>query len=145
MTLPDFAWGALGAAVSWPIVEFVARPFRQFFDIRRQVNRCLVMYGNVRARDSINQKGKRKPNELPTADGARLTEAENTFRGLAADMRAFANGEPAANRAVKLLGYDANKIASALIGLSSNIGTAGQAKADAKYEVERLLGIRSVE
>ena len=60
-------------------------------------------------------------------------------------MRAFANGEPAANRAVKLLGYDANKIASALIGLSSNIGTAGQAKADAKYEVERLLGIRSVE
>ena len=50
MTLPNFVWGVLGAAVTWPVVEFVARPFRQFYDIRRQVNRCLVMYGNVGAR-----------------------------------------------------------------------------------------------
>jgi len=42
VTVPDFVWGALGAAVSWPIIEFVARPFRQFFDIRRRVAHDLV-------------------------------------------------------------------------------------------------------
>ena len=44
MTLPDFVWGTIGAAVSWPLFEFLARPLRQFFDIRRQVARCLAEY-----------------------------------------------------------------------------------------------------
>jgi hypothetical protein len=135
----------LGAAVAWPVVEFVARPFRQFYDIRRQVNRCLVMYGNVSARSVIDQRGKRKAIDLSREENDRLVEAQIALRGLAADMRAFANGEYLANLAVKAFGYDANKIASALISYSNNIVAAGQAKADAGNRVERLLGIRSIE
>ncbi|MGB9065213.1 MAG: hypothetical protein WCC80_17820, partial [Pseudolabrys sp.] len=113
MTLPNFVWGALGASVAWPVV--VARPFRQFYDIRRQVNRCLVMHANVGARAAINQRGKSKATDLPKEEDDRLTEAQTALRGLAADMRAFANGEYLGNLAVKAVGYDPNKIASALI------------------------------
>jgi len=145
VTLPDFVWGALGAAVAWPVVEFVARPFRQFYDMRRQVNRCLVMYANVGARSVINQQGLQKSTDLSTEEDDRLVEAQTALRGLAADMRAFANGEYLANLAVKAFGYDANKTASALISYSHSIAVAGQAKADASNQIERLLGIRSIE
>ena len=60
-------------------------------------------------------------------------------------MRAFANGEYLGNLAVKAVGYDPNKIASALIGYSNNIAVSGQAKADVSALVERLLHIRSIE
>lgn len=145
MTLPDFVWGAIGAAVSWPVVEFVARPFRQFYDIRRQTNRCLVMYANVSAHSVINQRGEQKSTDPTPEEVDRLVEAQTALRGLAADMRAFANGEYLANLAVKAFGYDANKIASALISYSHNIAVAGQAKADASNRIECLLGIRSIE
>jgi hypothetical protein len=145
VTLPDFVWGVIGASVAWPVVEFVARPFQQFYDIRRQVNRCLVMYGNVGARSAINPQGEWKAIDLPKEEDDRLVEAQTALRGLAADMRAFANGEYLANLAVKRVGYDANKIASALISYSNNIAVSGGAKADASQLVERLLRIRSIE
>jgi hypothetical protein len=118
MTLPDFVWGAIGAAVSWPVVEFLARPFRQFFDIRRQVARCLVEYANVGARALTKQTGELVAYDLAPEDDARLVKAQEAYRGLA-DMRAFANGEWAANKAVMALGYNPNEIASALLGVSN--------------------------
>jgi hypothetical protein len=145
MTLPDFVWGALGAALGWPVVEFIARPFRQFYDIRRQVARAMVVYGNVSARAKLDNDYAWKPTEITPEEDARLTEAQNTFRGLASDMRAFANGEKAANWIVKCVGYDANKIASALIGYSNQLSTYGLPRDQAGKHVEKLLGIRSSE
>jgi hypothetical protein len=46
---------------------------------------------------------------------------------------------------VKWLGYDANKIASALIGYSNNIFTKGEERARSREQVEKLLGIKSIE
>jgi hypothetical protein len=103
------------------------------------------MYANVGARAVTNQHGEGKTLDLSKEEDDRLVEAQNSLRGLAADMRAFANGEYFANLVVKAFGYDANKIASALISYSNNIAVAGQAKADASDRVERLLRIRSIE
>jgi hypothetical protein len=40
VTLPNFVRGALGTSVGWLVVEFVARPFRQFYrpDIAHKAN-----------------------------------------------------------------------------------------------------------
>jgi hypothetical protein len=141
----SFLFGIVGVVIGWPLVEFIARPFRQFFDIRRQVCRCVVNYGNVGARAEIDRSGKRIPTKLPKADDARLVEAHIALRGLAADMRAFANGEYLANGVVKLFGYDANKIASALMAYSHNIFEKGEDRAKSREQVEKLLGIKSIE
>jgi hypothetical protein len=71
-----------------------------------------VNFGNVVARTSVDKSGKQKTLNLSKKENDRLVEAQTTFRGLAADMRAFANGEPLANRIVNWFGYDANKIAN---------------------------------
>ena len=141
----SFLFGILGVVIGWPIVEFVARPFRQFFDIRRQVCRCIVNYGNVGARVEIDRSGTRIPRKLPKADDGRLVEAHLALRGLAADMRAFANGEPVANRVVEWFGYDANKIASAILAYAHNIFEKGEDRAKSREQVEKSLGIKSIE
>jgi len=140
----SLVWGTLAAVIGWPLVAFVARPFREFFDIRREVNRSLVKYGNVMARAKY-EKGVRKSLRLSKHEDERLTAAQDEARSLAADMRAFANGEPLANWVVKRFHYDANKIASALIGFSNSLSTYGSSRDRTKTQVEKLLRIKSVE
>ena len=48
------------------------------------------------------------------------------FRNLAGEMRAFANAEILANWFVKKRGYDADEIASSLIGYSNEVSTYGE-------------------
>jgi hypothetical protein len=144
--LVPLLWGTVSVLIGWPFVEFVARPFRQFFDIRLQVARALVNYGNVGARSEISQTGKWEPIHLHADEDARLVKAQEAYRGLAADMRAFANGERLAYYAVKaLFRYDANIIASALISLSTNLPAKGADLHKSRERVEQLLGIRSTE
>jgi hypothetical protein len=112
--------GFVGGVCAWFITEFVAKPFRRFYDLRREVNRHLVRYGNVQARfEWIN--GNLQPTGISPAEDARLTEAQNALRNLGGEMRAFANVDFIANRWVGFLGYDADKIAGALIGYSNKI------------------------
>jgi hypothetical protein len=99
----------------------------------------------VGARSEIDRSGSRLVRKLPKADDARLVEAHIALRGLAADMRAFANGEYLANSVVKWFGYDANKVASALINYSHHIFEKGEDRAKAREQIEKLLGIKSVE
>ena len=124
--LVPLLWGTVSVLIGWPFVEFVARPFRQFFDIRRQVARALVNYGNVGARSVRTQTGEWKTIDLHPEDDAQLVKAQEAYRGLAADMRAFANGEHLAYWAVKGFRYDANIIASALISLEVNLPVKGE-------------------
>ena len=56
MGLRQFVLGALGATLAWIITEFLGRPFRQFFDVRREVTRRMVEFGNVRARAKMPEK-----------------------------------------------------------------------------------------
>ena len=58
-------------------------------------------------------------------------------------MRAFANGDRLASRLVSWWGYNADKIASALIGNSNQISIHGKPGFDAHAHVEKVLCIRA--
>jgi hypothetical protein len=125
--------------------DYVTKPLRRFFDLRREVNRCLVYYGNLQARFKLTDdcSVREKTNISPEED-ARLTEAEKAFRNLGAEMRAFANGDRLAYLIVRRsLGYDADQIAGALIAYSNNISTYGQVRFNSLKRLESLLSIRA--
>lgn len=77
----------IGGLCAWFFTDFVTRPLRRFFDLRRHVNRRLVEYGNVRARAKLVDEMDVLV-EISPAEEARLTEAQKVFRGLAGEMRA---------------------------------------------------------
>jgi hypothetical protein len=130
---------------AWLLTNFVAKPLRRFFDLRRDVNRCLVRYGNVSARARWTDDNKREVLQISPEEDERLMEAHNALRDLAGDMRAFANVEIVANRIVICLGYDADKIASALVGYSNNILAYGKMRSNSHDQVQRLLRINADE
>ena len=137
-----FLLGIVGAAFAWLLTEFLGRPFRQFFDLRREVSSALVRFGNVMAR-SRQEGDSRVLLELPRPEEERLAQAQETFRHLAGEMRAFANAEFFASRVVTWFGYDAYEISRALIGYSNEISTYGPGRALFNDRIEKLLRIRS--
>jgi hypothetical protein len=138
----SFLLGLVGAALAWLFTEFLARPFRQFFDLRREVNSSLVRFANVRARSQANGE-QRTLIELARPDEERLMEAQDTFRRLGGEMRAFGVAEFFPNRVVTWFGFDADEIAKALIGYSNQIGTYGEGRDLFHKRIEKLLRIRS--
>lgn len=69
--------------------------------------------------------------------------AQETFRRLGGEMRAFANAEFFPNRVVSWLGFDADEIAKALIGYSNQVDTYGEGRDLFHKRIEKLLRIRS--
>jgi hypothetical protein len=134
--------GGAAAIVAWFLMEFVGRPFRQFFDLRRDVVRRLVQFGNVMARAKM-EGDRRMPVEISTEENTRLAEAEKTFRDLASQIRAFAVAEFFAAQVVKLFGFDAMEASTSLIGYSNEIGTYGQGRAGYETRIRRVLHIRA--
>jgi hypothetical protein len=134
----------MGAFLAWLLTEFVGRPFRQFFDLRREVSRRLVQFDNVFARAKMVE-GKREPIELSTDEEARLTEAQEIFRDLASQMRAFAQAEFFSDRAVRVFRFNAFDASKALVGYSNEISTYGNGRWMYKNQLERLLRIRSLD
>jgi hypothetical protein len=135
--------GFIGGVCAWFVTDYIAKPMQRFFDLRREVNRCLVVYANVGARSIIGPDGLRTTLDLSPEEDARLVQAQKAFRDLGGNMRAFANVDFLASRIVKLWGYDANRIANALIDYSNEIVTYGAGRAGYHDRVERLLRVRS--
>jgi len=143
MTFSGFVLGTIGAIVAWLTTEFIGRPFRRFFDLRSETARRLVPFDNVFARMRMVDGLHREPIELSPSQDARLTEAENIFRDLASQMRAFTQAEPIAASIVKhVCRYDAWDASRALIGYSNEISTEGPMRASFKAQVGKLLRIQ---
>jgi hypothetical protein len=70
-------------------------------------------------------------------------EAQDTFRRLGGEMRAFAVAEYFPNRVVTWFGFDPDEIAKALIGYSNQIDTYGEGRNSFHKRIENLLRIRS--
>jgi hypothetical protein len=81
--------------------------------------------------------------ELAPPEEERLMEAQDTFRRLGSEMRAFANAEYFASPVVTWFGFDPNEIARALIGYSNEISTYGPSRDFYHNRIESLLRIRS--
>ena len=59
--LVSFAAGAIGGAITWGVLDFVQKPFRGFFDLKRQAVELLAKYSNVRARSTAGGEGQSVP------------------------------------------------------------------------------------
>lgn len=90
-------------AFGWLTLEFVGRPLRQFFDLRRQVHSQILarptMVGREFGHISV---GEFAVEELP----ADVVEGSRVVLDLAAQLTAFSAGEPAANLILRWLGWD---------------------------------------
>jgi len=135
------------AVVGWVTLEFVGRPFRNFFDLRGDVIRILTEYANVRARwkpirDSVGaESGDMEELDLTYDEIARLELAVRDIRAIAARMRAFAVNETWARVAVYALGYDPHKASAGLIGLSNTFERYGEEKNFHKKRIAEALRI----
>jgi hypothetical protein len=101
-------WNTVGVfllgGVGWLVISFVGGPFRQFFDLRREVIHKSVLYANVSAAEKENPDGSIEAVEISGGEIERLREAIDAFRDLAARTRALALNEPLAVRAGEVLG-----------------------------------------
>jgi hypothetical protein len=134
--------GAVGAALGWVILEFVARPIRRFYDLRGEIIQKMAQYGNVRARYKETHDGKiieNMPSLRPTEESV-LEEAQQVMRDLAARMRAFAYNESLA-RWVLTVRYDPHKASQGLFGYSNSLDTYGGGKTSKIKMVEDALRV----
>jgi len=115
-SLGTILYGIIGGFVGWFATDFLARPIRQFFQLRGEVCQTMVMFDNIRA----------MRNGEPNIFDPRLKEAQETFRLLGSRMLAFAHTEWLANWLIVRLRYDPVKAGRSLIGVSHSIGTAGE-------------------
>jgi hypothetical protein len=146
MTWSGFLFGAIGAFLAWVLAEFVGRPFRRFFDLRGEISRRLVQFDNVSARAKMIDDTRREPIKLNPAQDTRLTEAQNVFRDLASQMRAFAQAEWLAEWIVRrVFRFDACETSKALIGYSNELSTYGKGRDTFKARVQSLLRIRAAD
>jgi hypothetical protein len=117
------------AALGWVTLEFVGRPLRRFYDLRGEVIRQLTGYANLSPRwrkipDDVGAvSGNREDLGLSKEEIARLEKAQEVLRDLASQLVAFASNETCAQYAAKAIGYDPQRAAAGLIGLSNTIHT----------------------
>jgi hypothetical protein len=127
------------ALVSWVVFNTIGKPLLRFFDLRTEVRRTTILYDNVRAR-------RRDADTLAVADEdmtpdnfERLQEAENQYRDLASQLRAFADTQSPTSAVLRWLGFDLRKASAGLIGLSNTIHTYGKTRAFQKQTINEAL------
>jgi hypothetical protein len=130
------------ALISWIVFNTIGKPLLRFFDLRTEVRRAMILYDNVRARwserDIVRFSG--IDDEDMTPDNfERLQDAENQYRDLASQIRAFADTQSPTCTVLRWIGFDARKASSGLIGLSNTINTYGKTRAFHKQTINQAL------
>ena len=129
------------ALIRWIVFNTVGKPLLGFFDLRTEVRRAMILYDNVRARwreaDSIAVPSDDK--DLTPDNVERLQEAENQYRDLASQVRAFADTQSPSCVILRWFGFDARKASSGLMGLSNTINTYGKTRAFHKQVINEAL------
>jgi hypothetical protein len=143
-TVGSLLAGAIGASLGWVALEFVARPIRKFYDLRGETIRRVAQYANLRA--PYNERhlanGVIETSEdhtLSNTELAKLEEAREELRDLAAQMRGLAYNETIAGHALRLLGYDPRKASEGLVGIANTVDTTGDNRIRNKKIVTEAL------
>jgi hypothetical protein len=112
-----------------------------FFDLRTEVRRAMILYDNVRARwreaDRVAIPSEDK--DMTPDNFERLQEAENQYRDLASQVRAFADTQSPTCVILRWFGFDARKASSGLMGLSNTINTYGKTRAFHKQVINEAM------
>ena len=133
---------ATGAFV-WFALEFLGRPIRNFFDMRRSVRDQMLLLGNVPApqpRETCvtSEQIRRYDIELKN-----MREAQRVLRHLSSQMLAFAESEIAACIVINPFGFDLSIAGRSLIDLSNTLDRHGTDRAAFCKKVEEALRFKS--
>ena len=102
----------------------------------------MILDGNVRARwrERDNDRVLALGDEEMTPDNfERLQEAENQYRDLASQVRAFADTQSPTCAILRWIGFDMRKASSGLIGLSNALNKYGKTRAFQKQTINEAL------
>src|SRR5215467_3305954 len=103
-----FVLAAFGGAIAWFLTAFVGAPIRRFYDLRREVNRCLVEYGNVLARH--RERRLSDDDGVVTKLGYDTNKIASELIGYSNDMSTYGGGRARRHQQIeKLLGISAHE------------------------------------
>jgi len=135
--------GPIAAAlISWIVFNTIGKPLLRFFDLRTEVRRTMILYDNVRARWREHENVRvlaMGDEDMTPANFDRLQEAENQYRDLASQVRAFADTQSPTCTVLRWVGFDVRKASSGLIGLSNTINVYGKTRAFQKQAINEAL------
>jgi hypothetical protein len=140
----SFVSGACGGFVAWLTLEFVQKPLRGFFDLKKESVQVLTRCANVQARSKQvaldeDDPTKDRSTHLSAEEEKRLREAEAALRECGSKFIAFAQTETVALPFLRWLGYDPAELGNNFIGFSNSIGEYGSHRNHYRTQVERSL------
>jgi hypothetical protein len=133
---------AATAAFAWFGLEFLGRPIRKFFDLRRLV-RHQILLANVPAPQPRETCVTSEQIQRYDFDLKNVREAQRILRDLGSQMLAFGDSETAACIAIKPFGFDPSIAGHNLIRLSNTLDRYGTDRAALRKNVEEALRFRS--
>jgi hypothetical protein len=127
------------ALISWIVFNTIGKPLLRFFDLRTEVRRTMILYDNVRARWREVNDAAVAVDDMTPDNFERLQEAENQYRDLASQVRAFADTQSPTCIVLRWFGFDLRKASSGLIGLSNTLNTYGKGRAFHKEAINAAM------
>jgi hypothetical protein len=99
----------------------------------------MILYDNVRARWRDAGEVAIAVDDTTPDNFERLQEAENQYRDLASQVRAFADTQSPTCVALRWFGFDIRKASSGLLGLSNTLNTYGKRRAFHKEAINTAM------
>jgi hypothetical protein len=115
--LTPFMLGAIG----WFVLEFFGRPVRNFFDLRRDIKRRMLLHWDIPNLHSIH------PDDRQAAYN-QMKEPIRAFEELGAQLVSFDRSEALAAWFVRRLGFDPKQAGNILRTISVEFGTDQEAR-----------------
>ena len=114
---------AAAAVVGWFVVQFFARQLLEFYELRKQIHEELVFTANIGDANSIG-----------------FDKGVDDLRRLSAKLDALNRSlSVGSHRYLVWRGYELEKAAGGLRGLSNNLGRRGYDKAYSRFSIETAL------
>ena len=131
------------ALLSWIVFNTIGQPLLRFFDLRTEIRRVMVLYDNVIARRRDAGALAVAVDDMTPDNFDRLQEAENQYRDLASQVRAFADTQSPTCVVLRWFGFDLRKAASGLLGLSNTLNAYGKGRASHKEAINAAMKFSS--
>jgi hypothetical protein len=133
----NVVWPIVLGFLGWLVFQLIGRPIRDFLDLRREIRRRMLQFGNVPVFRPAP--GKENLDVSDLIPGAK--EARDIFRDLGSQMRSFGETEHGATWILERLGFDPVKAGKSLFGLSNTIAKHGPDRSVHRKDINAALRI----
>jgi hypothetical protein len=125
-------------AIGWFALEFLGRPLREFFNLRREARRLMLLHWDDRSADDVLIID---DDELQIWRRDMVSTRQN-FGELAAKLASFDQGEWFAAKFVQMLGFNLKKASGNLRQLSVWFGAHGEEREKSFKKLDEALRFR---